>query len=98
MPGITVEGLSSGPSHLEVRHQQRTSPHKHELQPGCILWLPKKAEINEHLLVDFDINNGCFNHPVVVLSTNLNQGKATVFIVSTLIHILRRVVLWTTLN
>ena len=46
---------------------------------GCIFWLPKKDEIDENLLWDVDIEEGCFDHPVVVLSTD--EQKAAVLIV-----------------
>ena len=81
--------LSSGSSPSEVRRRQRATPQIRELQKGCILWLPKKAEIDDDLLEGVEIVDACFDHPVVVLSTNLVQGKATVFIVSTPVQSLR---------
>lgn len=103
MTGYSLVGQKAGPRthqsfclhlHLDaILDDQdimpRTTPQNHELQPGCILWLPKKDEIDDDLLMDVHIGHGCFDHPVVVLSTNLVQGKATVFIVSTLIQSLR---------
>lgn len=49
---------------------------------GCVLWLPKKDDIDQCLLEGTNIDEGCFHHPVVILSTNSVEGKATVLIVS----------------
>jgi hypothetical protein len=49
---------------------------------GRILWLPKKDEINEDLLVNVGIEDGCFHHPVMVLSVDQVERKATILIVS----------------
>lgn len=49
---------------------------------GCILWLPKKDQIDQHLVIGLDIDDGCFNHPVVVLSVDPEERNATVLIVS----------------
>lgn len=54
----------------------------HDILAGSILWLPRKLEIDDHLLVGVDIDKGCFNHPIVVLSTDQVGGKATILIVS----------------
>lgn len=78
--------LSSGPSPLEARYPQSTTHQHHGIQTGCILWLPKKDDIDERLLAGVDIEDGCFNHPIVVLSTNRAEGKATVLIVSIPAH------------
>lgn len=79
MPGISV------PSEVtDVRPPPSTTRQNYDIRPGCILWLPQKGDINERLLADVNIEAGCFNHPVMILSTDLVNGKATVFIVSVL--------------
>ena len=35
--------------------------------------------------MDMEVDDGCFHHPVVVVSTELARGKAIVLIVSILI-------------
>ena len=82
MPGISV---SSRPSPSQVRHSQNTTYQHHGIPAGCTLWLPNKHKIDAHLLEGVDIDDGCFNHPIVVLSTDLVEGKATVLVVSILI-------------
>ena len=52
------------------------------VQEGCILWLRKRDEIDAHLLATVSIEDGCYNHPVVVLSANLVERTALVLIVS----------------
>ena len=76
MPGVRLD-----PPPLEVRRLQGTT-HLHDIEAGCILWLPKKDDIDQSLLTGFNIDNGCFNHPVVVLSTGSSGRKAMVLIVS----------------
>lgn len=80
---------SSHRSPLEVRRPQSETHHRHDNRAGCIFWLPKKDYIDERLLAGIDIDDGCFNHPVVVLSIDPNDGKATVLIVSILVQSLR---------
>jgi hypothetical protein len=75
MPGVPLDPLP-----LEVRPLQGTI-HLHEIRAGCILWLPKKDDIEQRFLTGFDIDDGCFNHPVLVLSTRSSGRKAMVLIV-----------------
>lgn len=56
---------------------------------GSILWLPKKDDIDQRLLTGTNIDEGCFHHPVVILSTDSVEGNATVLIVSIETHSLR---------
>jgi len=51
---------------------------------GCILWLPRKDQIDRRLALVSEIDDGCFNHPVAVLSVNPEERTAIVFIVSIL--------------
>ena len=72
----------SGQPPLEMRRSQRVTIQPQVLA-GSILWLPEKDDIDPRLLTGVEIDDGCFHHPVVILSTNLEDGKATVLIVST---------------
>ena len=43
---------------------------------GSIMWLPPKDRIpSEHLYAARDIDEGCFNHPVLVLSADRAQTE-----------------------
>ena len=77
MPGITA---IVDPSPEKINHSLYMTQ-QHDLQPGTILWLPKKDDINESLLLNIKIDEGCFHHPVLVLFTDLSGRKATVLIV-----------------
>lgn len=81
---MPVTRVSSGPSPVQVRRPQNRTYQQHDTLVGCILWLPTKDRIDHRLLVGVDIDDGCFNHPVVVLSTDLAEGKAIILIVSVL--------------
>ncbi|KAG8531632.1 uncharacterized protein KY384_003263 [Bacidia gigantensis] len=67
---------------MQVCCAQDAARQDHDILAGCILWLPRRDEIDEHLLVGADIGNGCFNHPIVVLSADQVGGKATVLILT----------------
>lgn len=82
MPATQV---SLHPSPQQARRQQSTTHQRKVIEAGCVLWLPRKDKIKERLLVDVEVNDGCFHHPIVVLSNELTRGKATVLIVSILI-------------
>jgi len=53
--------------------------------PGSILWRPGKDQIDEHIVNGLNIDNGCFNHPVVILSVGLKERTAAVFMASILV-------------
>lgn len=72
----------SGP--IPVHSSPNTINDSYDVPVGCILWLPKKDDIDRHS-VGADIGDGCFNHPVVVLSVDLVEKKAIILIVSVLI-------------
>ncbi|KAI1822519.1 hypothetical protein F4861DRAFT_386442 [Xylaria intraflava] len=46
---------------------------------GCIKWLPPKDELDGS---DLDIEEGCCDHPVVVISTRPRNGRVKVLIVT----------------
>ena len=46
------------------------------------MMLPKKAEIEESITETLSIENGIFNHPVVILSKEIHRGKVAIFVVS----------------
>jgi hypothetical protein len=77
---------SSRSQPIPVHSLLDTTYESYDAMAGCILWLPKKDEIDEHLLVGVRMDDGCFNHPVVVLSADPVERKATILIVSILIQ------------
>lgn len=46
-----------------------------------IFWIPARSMCDERLLLHLDLDEGCFDHPVLVLRTNTKQATATVLIV-----------------
>jgi hypothetical protein len=49
---------------------------------GTILWLPPKGEIPaEQLVAASYIEEGCFNHPVLVMSVNQTRTEVLVLVV-----------------
>jgi hypothetical protein len=46
------------------------------------MMLPKKSEIEARLTTSLPIESGVFNHPVVILSKQVYNGKVAVFVVS----------------
>ena len=63
------------------RSRRRRSQTTLESQPGHIYWLPAKDQITPDLLTDLEIEDGCFNHPVIVLFGDSTEQKATILIV-----------------
>ena len=54
-----------------------------EVQGGCILWLQKKEEISASHLNASTLDDGCFDHPVVIMS--VDKREAIILIVSIVI-------------
>ena len=50
--------------------------------PGQLSYLPKRRDDEPSPLPNSEIPDGCFDHPVVILSTNQCKREAVVFIVS----------------
>ena len=49
---------------------------------GTILWLPAKNEIaNEHLDAAEIIEDGCFNHPVLILAVKPGNEEVIILMV-----------------
>jgi hypothetical protein len=49
---------------------------------GAIFWLPPKSEIpTDHLMAASYIDEGCFNHPVLVLSADHARTEVVVLMV-----------------
>ena len=90
---MPVTQASSYPSPQQVCRRQSTTNQLNDVKAGCILWLPRKDKIKEYLLEGMEIDDGCFNHPVLVLSTEPAQGKASVLIVSILLSICLKIIL-----
>ncbi|ORY63323.1 uncharacterized protein BCR38DRAFT_226616 [Pseudomassariella vexata] len=73
MPGISVP-----PPRRD--HQVRTNiptPRRSHLA-GCIMWLPRKEDIN----LDIEIEDGCYNHPVVILSPQPKPKMVTLLLIT----------------
>lgn len=52
------------------------------LVPGQLSYLPQRRDDEPLSLSDSEIPKGCYNHPVVILSTDQRKKKAVVLIVS----------------
>ncbi|KAI1751947.1 hypothetical protein F4782DRAFT_540520 [Xylaria castorea] len=46
---------------------------------GCIKWLPPKDELAVN---DAILDDGCYNHPVLILTSHLPDGKAEMFVIT----------------
>lgn len=49
--------------------------------PGSILWLLPKSKCALDLVVNSGMDDGCFDHPALILSANPKQAIATILIV-----------------
>ena len=52
------------------------------LTPGWLSYLPKRPDGEVPLPSDSEIPEGCYDHPVLILSTDLFKKEAKVLIVS----------------
>ena len=59
-------------------HQAARSPPR--ILAGKIMWLPKQEQLD----LDLGIDDGCYNHPVVVLSAFTEDDKVIVLLVRTM--------------
>jgi len=50
---------------------------------GAILWLPSKDQIPGDLQIRTEIDDGCFDHPALIIWIDKGSTKATILIVST---------------
>lgn len=66
MPGVIVAGPGSRPC------QKRSH------LGGAILWLPKQRKLKS---VESDLEEGCYHHPVVILSPKPQDGKVALLLV-----------------
>ncbi|RYP12144.1 hypothetical protein DL765_007443 [Monosporascus sp. GIB2] len=67
MPGVIVAGSS-------------TRPHEHNSHLcGRILWLPKKEDTKD---ASDDLYEGCYHHPVVILSVEPQEGKVDLLVLT----------------
>ncbi|KAI2470176.1 hypothetical protein F4781DRAFT_185467 [Annulohypoxylon bovei var. microspora] len=89
MPGITVASVTA----TSVRRGPRESrqprengiPRPPQQLAGCILWLPRKEDLpNNRDEYDSDLEEDRCNHPVVVLSPQLEDGKAVYLMMTSL--------------
>lgn len=57
-----------------------------DIRTGSILWLlPKRECIATQLPLNPDLENGCYDHPVLVLRADAKQAQASILLVRTLI-------------
>ena len=49
--------------------------------PGCIVWLLSKSRCAPDLVENSGMDDGCFDHPALILSVNPKQATATILIV-----------------
>ncbi|KAI1092030.1 hypothetical protein F5B19DRAFT_237964 [Rostrohypoxylon terebratum] len=90
MPGITVASVTAA----SVRRGSREPRETRTLQlpqqlpkqlAGCILWLPRKEELpNNREECDSDLEEDRCNHPVVVLSPHLEDGRVVYLMMTSL--------------
>ena len=59
----------------------KSSKANETLLPGQISYLKKRAEYDEEDLLSVDLNDGCFDHLVMILSTNIEDARAEALIV-----------------
>ncbi|RYP75921.1 hypothetical protein DL769_003724 [Monosporascus sp. CRB-8-3] len=67
MPGVIVSGSGSRP------RQQRAN------LGGIILWFPKPKNVK---ITDDNLAKGCYDHPVVILSAGLQNGRVDVLLLT----------------
>ncbi|KAK4164623.1 hypothetical protein QBC43DRAFT_317259 [Cladorrhinum sp. PSN259] len=53
---------------------------------GTILWLPPQTDLSSHASLLLAIDEGCYNHPVVVLSSCPDQKKEVKILIVTSFH------------
>ncbi|KAI1499909.1 hypothetical protein F5X99DRAFT_262858 [Biscogniauxia marginata] len=70
MPGVTISPTPRG-------HREPDDYHPH--LAGCIKWLPPKEELK---IADKSIEDGGYNHPIVILSPQPQDGKVTMLIMT----------------
>lgn len=58
------------------------------LQPGAILWLPRRERMPDGVYIDPDIQDGAFNHPCVVLSIPSKVNIESVIEIAYVSHLL----------
>ncbi|KAI1451466.1 hypothetical protein F4805DRAFT_96586 [Annulohypoxylon moriforme] len=86
MPGITVASATA----TSVRRGSREPREIRTLRlpqqlAGCILWLPRKEELPDNRdEYDSDLEEDRCNHPVVVLSPHLEDGKVVYLMMTSL--------------
>lgn len=65
-----------------ISPRRKPSRASERLLPGQISYLKKRAECNEEELLRTNISNGCFDHLVLILSTDTREAQAEALIVS----------------
>lgn len=65
-----------------ISPRRKSSRATERLLPGQISYLKKQAECNKEELLSANISDGCFDHLVLILSTNTRKARAEALIVS----------------
>ena len=62
--------------------QRKPSRAIETLLPGQVSYLKKRAECSEEDILRANMNDGCFGHLVLILSTDTRKAQVEAFIVS----------------
>ncbi|MCJ1479598.1 hypothetical protein MMC13_008284 [Lambiella insularis] len=86
MPGFTAAHVTQYTHPELLRTPQSRSPSEtghrpQSFKPGTFLWLPSKDKLEGRFLIS-GIGDGCFNHPVIILSADVASTKATILILT----------------
>ncbi|KAK3324408.1 hypothetical protein B0T19DRAFT_230051 [Cercophora scortea] len=77
MPGITP-AQASGRRNRQSHQPALTSSPRPSRLAGRIMWLPKKEDLD----IDVGLSQGCYNHPVVILSPEVSDDDVDILIVT----------------
>lgn len=65
-----------------ISPRRKSSRATERLLPGQISYLKKRAECNKEELLSANISDGCFDHLVLILSTNTRKARAEALILT----------------
>ena len=86
---IQSNNIDNHPSFIDTNTiTMNSSPFQSTIQPGDIYWLPRPQRLDAALLASLSIEEGCFGHPILILSTPDMGGNYNACIVSTICYIL----------
>ena len=67
---------------IMIPFSRNSSSATERLHPGQIFYLKKRAECNEEEVLAVNVSDGCFDHLVLILSTDDHKAQAEALIVS----------------